>query len=149
LEKLKYTKIKINYMDCLFCKIINKENPNYTVYEDINVIAFLDIFPHAFGHTVVIPKKHFDTPLEMNDEEFKNFSVGLKKTLEKVQTVLKPAGFNVGWNQSVAGGQVVPHLHAHILPRFDGDGGGSIHSIIKNPGEKTVKEVYALFNQID
>lgn len=134
-------------MDCLFCKIINKEIPNFTVYEDEGVLAFLDIFPHALGHTVVIPKKHFDNPLEMNEEEFKNFSIGLKKTLEKVQEVLKPAGFNVGWNQNEAGGQVVPHLHAHILPRFDGDGGGSIHSIIKNPGDKSVKEVFALFNK--
>ncbi len=134
-------------MDCLFCKIINKEIPNFTVYEDENVLAFLDIFPHALGHTVVIPKKHFDTPLEMSEEEFIYFSVGLKKSLEKVQEVLKPAGFNVGWNQNKAGGQVVPHLHAHILPRFNGDGGGSIHSIIKNPGDKSVKEVSVLFNK--
>lgn len=133
-------------MDCLFCKIINKEIPNFTIYEDENVLAFLDIFPHAMGHVVVIPKKHFDTPFEMSGEEFKNFSNGLKNALEKVQTILKPAGYNVGWNQGVAGGQVVAHLHAHILPRYQGDGGGSMHSIVKNPGTKTVKEVFDLFS---
>lgn len=133
-------------MDCLFCKIINKEIPNFTVFEDKNVLAFLDIFPHAMGHTVVIPKKHFDTPLEMSEEEFVNFSIGLKKALEQVQNILSPDGFNVGWNQNSAGGQVVPHLHAHILPRYKGDGGGSMHSIIKNTGDKTVKEVSELFN---
>lgn len=129
-------------MDCLFCKIIKKEIPSLVIYEDENTLAFLDIFPHALGHTVVIPKKHFDNPLQMSNEEFKNFSLGLKKSLEKVQQTLKPQGFNVGWNQEVAGGQVVPHLHAHILPRFDGDGGGSMHSIVKKPGNKTPKEVF-------
>ncbi len=132
-------------MDCLFCKIINKEIPNFTVFEDEHILAFLDIFPHAFGHTVVIPKKHFDTPLDMNNYEFKNFSNGLKKTLDKIQEKLKPAGYNVGWNQGVAGGQVVPHLHVHIFPRYNDDGGGSMHSIIKNPGDKTVKEIFELF----
>ncbi len=108
-------------------------------------MAFLDIFPHAMGHTIVIPKKHFDNPLEMSEEEFKNYSIGLKKALEHVQKILKPAGFNVGWNQGPAGGQVVPHLHLHILPRYEGDGGGSMHSIVKNIGNKTVKEVSELF----
>ena len=135
-------------MDCIFCKIINKEIPNYTVYEDENVLAFLDIFPHALGHTVVIPKKHFETPLEMSVDEFKNFSVGLKNALDKVEMVLKPAGYNVGWNQSTAGGQVVPHLHVHILPRYEGDGGGNMHSIVKNPGDKSPKELFELFQKL-
>jgi len=99
-------------MDCIFCKIINKEIPNYTVYEDENVLAFLDIFPHAMGHTVVIPKKHFDTPLEMSEEEFINYSISLKKALEHVEKILKPAGFNVGWNQKV---QVVKLYHICTL----------------------------------
>ncbi len=132
-------------MDCIFCKIINKEIPNYTVYEDENVLAFLDIFPCALGHTVVIPKKHFETPLEMSVDEYKNYSVGVQAALQKVNSTLKPAGFNVGWNQNKVAGQAVSHLHTHIIPRFEGDGGGSMHSIIKNQGEKTVQEVYELF----
>ena len=133
-------------MDCLFCKIINKEIPNFMVYEDENALAFLDIFPHTSGHTVVIPKKHFNTPFEMSRDEFEKFSVGLKNTLNKVQKILNPDGYNVGWNQGVVGGQVVPHLHVHILPRYDSDGGGSMHSIIKNPGDKSVEEIFGLFN---
>ncbi|MFA6547675.1 MAG: HIT family protein [Candidatus Magasanikbacteria bacterium] len=132
-------------MDCLFCKINNKEIPNFTVFEDESVLAFLDIFPHALGHVVVISKKHFDTPFEMSADEFKNFNASLKITLDKIQQVLKPDGYNIGWNQGVVGGQVVPHFHVHILPRYEGDGGGSIHSIIKNPGNKTPQEVFDLF----
>lgn len=132
--------------DCIFCKILNKEIPNYTIYEDEFVLAFLDIFPHAPGHTVVIPKQHFENPLQMEEDYFKNYSAGLKNTLAKIESTLKPDGYNVGWNQNDAGGQVVPHLHTHIMPRFKNDGGGSMHSIIKNPGDKSVKDIFELFN---
>jgi len=55
--------------DCIFCKIIKGEVPNYTVYEDTTVLAFLDIFPHAKGHTVVIPKRHVETYFDLSDDE--------------------------------------------------------------------------------
>lgn len=131
--------------ECIFCKIVNKEIPNYTVYEDGFVLAFLDIFPHAKGHTVVIPKKHFNTYLELNDEDARLMLQGVKEALERVNFVLKPDGFNVGWNERPAGGQVVPHLHFHIFPRYDKDQGGSMHSIINNPGDLSVQEVYNSF----
>jgi len=132
-------------MDCIFCKIINKEVPNYTVYEDKNVLAFLDIFPHAKGHTVVIPKRHAETFFDLTDEEAGKYFLGVKKTMEKIEAVLKPAGFNVGWNQKTAGGQVVPHLHTHIFPRYEGDGGGSIHSVVKKVEGFDVKSLAELF----
>lgn len=132
-------------VDCIFCKIIKGEVPNYTVYEDESVLAFLDIFPHAKGHAVVIPKKHVETYFDLSEDGLVQLSVGVKKTMEKIQTVLKPDGFNVGWNQKPAGGQVVPHLHIHIFPRFEGDGGGSMHSIIKK-WEGDVKEIAQKFN---
>jgi len=75
----------------------------------------------------------------------RSLMLAVKKTMGLLQKKLRPDGFNVGWNSGVAGGQVVPHLHIHILPRYSGDGGGSIHSIIKNPGEKAVEEVAKLF----
>ncbi|MBI4992656.1 MAG: HIT family protein [Candidatus Magasanikbacteria bacterium] len=131
--------------DCIFCKIIKGEVPNYIVYEDKSILAFLDIFPHAKGHTVVVPKRHIDTYFDLSDDEMNKLSAGIKKAMEKIQAVLKPDGFNVGWNQSPAGGQVVPHLHIHIMPRYEGDGGGSMHSIVNNPGDVKVGEVAKLF----
>lgn len=132
-------------MDCIFCKIIAGAVPNYTVYEDENVLAFLDIFPHAKGHTVVIPKQHIETPFDMEDKEWQDFFAGIKKTQDRIEQVLKPDGYNVGWNQKPAGGQAVPHLHAHIIPRYENDGGGSMHSIIKNPGDISPKDLAPLF----
>ena len=132
-------------MDCVFCKIIAKQISNYTVYEDNNVLAFLDIFPHAKGHTVVIPKKHIASLEDLSLEDWQNISVGLKNTLDKINLILKPDGCNIGINNKEIAGQVVPHVHWHIIPRYNSDGGGSIHSIIKNPGEQKVEEIAKLF----
>lgn len=132
-------------MDCLFCKILNKEIPNFTVYEDENVLAFLDIFPCAPGHTVVIPKKHFENLWDMNTETFSLMSESLRAVAGRVQARLKPDGMNIGINNGKVAGQAIPHVHWHIIPRFEGDGGGSMHSIIKKSGDKTVAEVSELF----
>jgi len=131
-------------IDCLFCKIVAGEIPNYTVYEDENVLAFLDIFPHAQGHTVVIPKRHYTALAELPEEVWKDLAVGLKKALEKIRQVLNPTAINIAINDGLVAGQVVPHVHWHIMPRYAGDGGGSAHSIVKNPGQSKVEEIAKL-----
>ena len=131
--------------DCIFCKIGSGQIPAHKVYEDKHCFAFLDIHPHAKGHTVVIPKKHAITLFELDDASAKELIVGVKKVMEILQKKLSPDGFNVGWNHGFEAGQVVPHLHIHIMPRYIGDGGGSMHSIIKNPGELSVEEVAKKF----
>lgn len=132
---------------CIFCKIAKGIIPAHKVYEDKNVFAFLDVNPHAKGHTVVIPKKHGFSALDFNDNDLKKMAVAIKKTMEIIKEKLHPDGFNVGWNDGSAAGQVVPHLHIHIMPRYNGDGGGSMHSVVKNSGNMTVEEVAGLFNE--
>lgn len=131
--------------DCIFCKIVNGEVPKYLVYEDKYVLAFLDIHPCAKGHTVVIPKQHFENLLELDNLDWEKISVGIKMAMTKVQAVLKPDGMNIGISERPAGGQVVPHVHWHIIPRWEGDGGGSVHSIIKSKDKINVAEVANLF----
>jgi histidine triad (HIT) family protein len=131
--------------ECIFCKIIKGEISNYTVYEDEHSLAFLDIAPRAKGHTVVIPKVHAERVDELPEENIMKLFAGVKKAIEKVNNALSPDGFNVGWNDGKSAGQVVPHLHVHILPRWKGDGGGNMHSIIDNPGDNTVEEISMLF----
>jgi len=131
--------------DCLFCKIINKEIPNYTVYEDENVLAFLDIHPCAKGHTVVVPKKHFTDLSEMPAADWQTMSGGLAAVLARVKQVLNPDGVNLGINNGKAAGQAVGHAHWHLIPRWQGDGGGSMHSIIRNADGVDVKEVAEMF----
>ena len=132
-------------MDCIFCKIIAGEIPNYTVYQDDNVLAFLDIHPCSKGHTVVIPKKHFANLWDMSTETFDLMAAGLRAAAGRVQARLKPDGMNIGLNNGRAAGQAVGHVHWHIIPRWEGDGGGSMHSIVKSKDMGDIKEVARLF----
>ncbi len=132
-------------MECIFCKIINKEIPNHTVYEDDHVLAFLDIFPHAKGHTVVIPKLHAETIFDLSGEEARELMRGVKQAMERIEAVLHPEGYNVGWNHGDIGGQMVKHLHVHIMPRYSGDEGKSMHAIVNHP-QGDVSELVKLFN---
>ncbi|MEK6809435.1 MAG: HIT domain-containing protein [Nanoarchaeota archaeon] len=133
--------------NCVFCKIGKGEIPAQKVYEDKNVLAFLDLKPHAKGHTVVILKEHGMTVFDYDDKKLQELMVAARNAMKRIQEVLQPDGFNVGWNHHSAAGQVVPHLHLHIIPRYIGDNGGSIHSIIKNPGSSSVQEIGRLFEK--
>lgn len=130
---------------CIFCKIGKGEIPASKVYEDKNTLAFLDVKPHSKGHTVVIPKEHGETVFDFSDKQLQELMLAVRKIMSRIQKVLSPDGFNVGWNHNTAAGQVVPHLHVHVMPRYLGDGGGSMHSIVKNPGDVSVEEVGRLF----
>ena len=130
---------------CIFCTIIEGQIPCYKVYEDEDTLSFLDIHPHAKGHTVVIPKVHAETSFDLTDTQLQELIIDVQNTLRRINEVLRPDGFNVGWNHNPAGGQVVPHLHIHIFPRYKDDGGGSMHSIITNAGKVSVEEVANLF----
>jgi len=132
-------------VESIFLKIARKEIPVHIIYEDENCLSFLDVKPHAKGHTLVIPKKEGVTIFDFEEETLKNLMIAVKNTMARLQEVLSPDGFNVGWNHNTAGGQVVPHLHVHIMPRWQGDGGGSMHSIISNPGKISVDKVAELF----
>lgn len=133
--------------NCIFCKIGKGEIPAHKIYEDKEVLAFLDVKPHTKGHTVVILKEHGVTIFDYADKKLQELMVAVRKTMEKIQKVLQPDGFNVGWNHHSAAGQVVPHLHIHIMPRYIGDNGGSMHSIIKNPGNMNLEEIRRLFEK--
>jgi len=107
--------------ECIFCKIINKEIPCYEIYEDENILAFLDRTPVNPGHTLVIPKKHSETILDTDEETLEKLIIATKKISNAIYKGLKLKGFNIGMNQFKVGGQVVPHLHIHIMPRKEGD----------------------------
>ncbi len=101
--------------DCIFCKIAKGEIPAEKVYEDEETIAFLDIEPVAKGHTLVIPKKHFETMDEMDEETM----LTTQKTVQKIAKALLKfnQGYNVNQNNKPEAGQIVPHVHYHIIPR--------------------------------
>lgn len=107
---------------CLFCKIAKGESPSYKVYEDENFLAFLDIFPINEGHVLLIPKKHFERFAETDDEVLSKIIVVIKKVAKAVKKATGAEGYNIGINNEKAAGEIVPHTHFHIIPRFDSDG---------------------------
>jgi len=127
--------------DCLFCKIATGEIPSYKIYEDNSVMAFLDIHPRAPGHAVIIPRAHYETLLGVPDGEIGPLWIVVKKVAAHIKEALKTDGFTIGMNHGAVSGQTVPHLHVHIMPRFEGDGGKSIHSVVHNPGEIPLEEM--------
>jgi len=117
-------------MDCLFCKIINKEIPCFSVYEDDQALVFLDIAPINDGHVLIVPKKHCENMLDC-DEKILSHIINLVPKIAKAAMVsLNYEAFNLGVNNGAIAGQVIPHLHFHIMPRKAGDG----HCLFK--GEK-------------
>lgn len=121
-------------MGCIFCKIVNGEIPAKIVYEDDTSIAFLDIAPCAEGHTVVIPKTHFAHFTDMDATDAGKLFASVNKVAKAVEKALDADGSNIGLNNKEAAGQEVPHVHIHIIPRKEGDGGSAIQSIIQqNP----------------
>jgi histidine triad (HIT) family protein len=130
---------------CIFCKIINSEIPSYKVYEDENVLAFLDVAPCTKGHTVVIPKKHGETIFDFDDENLSTLFPAIKKVSQILTDKLNVSDFTIGINHGAIAGQAVPHLHIHIIPRYTDDGGGNMHSIVKQKQNLTIEELSKLF----
>lgn len=128
-------------MDCLFCAISEGEIPSHTIYKDEHAVAFLDIHPLAPGHTVVIPRIHSETILDFPEAEMQPFFKGVKTVTARLQKTLKPDGFTMGINHGTVSGQSVNHLHFHIIPRWNNDKGGSLHSVVHNQPKESVEEV--------
>lgn len=108
--------------DCLFCKIISKEIPSYKIYEDDYVYAFLDIANDVMGHTLVLPKRHYDNLLDCGDRVLSYIMSAVKKISEHYINDCGFSGVNVINNSGQSAEQSVMHLHFHILPRKEGDG---------------------------
>ena len=106
--------------NCIFCKIARKETEASIVYEDADVMAFMNIRPANEGHTLIIPKQHyvdiFDIPeklLEANHKVTKKIAVAVKKAT-------KADGVSIVQQNGAAAGQEIFHLHVHVIPRFEG-----------------------------
>jgi len=107
---------------CIFCRIIKGEIPGTRVYEDDAVLAFLDINPIALGHTLVIPKGHYETLVDIPDDVGARLFPVLSRVGKAVMAAVKADGFNCLQNNFAAAGQIVFHSHWHVIPRFEGDG---------------------------
>ena len=108
--------------DCIFCKIVAGEIPSTRVYEDAQTLAFMDIGPLVKGHALVIPKAHHDPLIATPDAVLVRLIVVVRRVAEALVKSLGADGVNVTQANGACAGQVVPHIHFHVIPRFKDDG---------------------------
>ncbi len=108
--------------DCIFCKIIRGELPSHKVYEDEKVLAFLDIRPVNAGHTLVAPKAHSQNIFDIAPDDWAAVASAVRTLAIAIEKGVQADGVNIAMNNREHAGQVVPHPHVHIIPRFKGDG---------------------------
>lgn len=108
--------------DCTFCKVIAGDIPCHKIYENEDVLAFLDISPLSDGHTLVIPKLHFSTVDRCPSNILSSIAARLDKIAAAVVTATECDGYNILCNNGRAAGQIVDHVHFHVIPRKSADG---------------------------
>ena len=105
---------------CVFCRIVQKEAPATIVYEDEKTLAFLDIRPLNQGHTLIIPKEHYETVYDIPEELLAHIHKIVKRTAVAVKDAMKADGITIIQQNGHAAGQEVFHLHVHVVPRYEG-----------------------------
>ena len=132
-------------MDCIFCKILNKEIPSYKIYEDENVYAFLDITQGTKGHTLIIPKKHLKNVYDLSEKDASNIFKVVPKIASALKKAFDPIGINIVSNNELPL-QSVFHFHIHLIPRYEND--GMELSTINNYGKVSNEEFSNIVNLI-
>lgn len=115
--------------DCVFCAIIDGEIPGRIVFENDDVTAFLDANPLSPGHTLVVPNDHHERLNDLSESLAADVFATLHRLTPAIEEAADADGTNVAFNNGPAAGQEVPHVHGHIVPRFDDDDGAPIHAI--------------------
>ena len=133
-------------MDCIFCKIANKEIPSRIITETKTSIAFLDAFPLSRGHTLVIPKYHYEKVQDMTDLDNTDLFNTVHKVISKVDRLTGATLLAV--HNGKDSGQEIPHVHVHIIPRQSSDQAGPVHSMFKDRPKLSDEELDELCAKI-
>jgi len=107
--------------ECIFCRIIKGQILAHKLYENDNVFVFLDINPYTRGHTLVIPKKHYQDIFDIPDKELEILIKEVKKVAELQRDKLKVKDINIFQRNGLLAGQEVDHIHFHVVPRYEND----------------------------
>ncbi len=133
-------------MNCIFCKIALKEIPAKILVETESCIGFLDAFPLAKGHALVIPKNHYeklqDLPTDVNTEMFST----IHSLISKIDTLT--GATLVAIHNGRESGQEIPHVHVHLIPRSSDDSAGAVHSMFSQKPELSESEIDELYSKL-
>lgn len=129
-------------MDCIFCKIVKGEIDSAKIFEDDEILVFLDVNPDTKGHCLVVPKKHYDNIFDVDSEVLKKLILIGKNIAIQLKRSLSAVGINILNNNGKDAGQIIPHFHIHIIPRYES---GQIDFLEK----PTIEELKKLALQIN
>jgi len=133
-------------MDCIFCKIVSGEIPSKIIAESEKSIAFLDAFPLAQGHTLVIPKNHHSKIQEMSSDENADLFGTVHKVIAKVDSLT--GATLIAIHNGREAGQEIPHVHVHLVPRQSGDSAGPIHSMFRSTLKLSDDELSEIYSKL-
>jgi histidine triad (HIT) family protein len=105
-------------MDCIFCNVINKKQEAYVIYEDKSHIAIMDKYPIQQGHALVMPKFHHEKIIDMTNDEVGALFSKVPIIARGILASTGADGFNIGQNNGRSANQIIPHVHVHIIPRY-------------------------------
>lgn len=134
--------------NCIFCKIVAGEIPARVLMQNDRAISFLDAFPLAAGHTLVISKSHYAKVQDMNGQDAKALFELTWKVVGAVETASQVHASTIAIHNGKEAGQEVSHVHVHIVPRTQSDGAGPIHSMFKNRPRLGPQEMDSLRDKI-
>jgi histidine triad (HIT) family protein len=109
-------------MDCLFCDILDGKKDGHFLYEDNSHVAILDKYPIDVGHGLVIPREHHEKITDMTSEDVGNVFSLVPKIAKAITDATGADAFSIGQNNGLAAKQIVPHVHIHIIPRYNNKG---------------------------
>jgi len=109
-------------MSCLFCDILDGKKDGHFLYEDDSHVAFLDKYPIDVGHSLVIPRKHYEKITDMTTDDVGTIFALVPKIAKAILDATNADAFSIGQNNGRAAKQIVPHVHIHIIPRYNNKG---------------------------
>jgi histidine triad (HIT) family protein len=130
-------------MSCIFCRIVAGEIPAEIVARGDGYAAFLDVTPLADGHVLVVPVAHVAAIEDLAPADADALFRAIHKLAGPARTAVGAVGSTIGINNGAGTGQTIPHVHVHIVPRWENDGAGSVHTIFRAGPRKPVAEVGA------
>ncbi|HES7237606.1 TPA: HIT family protein [Streptococcus pyogenes] len=133
--------------NCIFCSIIQGDIPSSKVYEDEQILAFLDISQTTKGHTLVIPKQHVRNLLEMTAETASHLFARIPKIARAIQSATGATAMNIINNNEALAGQTVFHAHVHLVPRYNEEDGISIQYTTHEPDFPVLEKLARQINQ--
>ena len=133
-------------MDCIFCKIVKGEIPAKIIQETTKSLAFMDAFPLTKGHSLVIPKNHYEKLQEIPPEENAELFETVRNVLSKVDKLTNAT--LIALHNGKDSGQEVPHVHIHLIPRSKQDSAGPVHSMFKDRPKLSEKEFVDLLEKL-